>query len=94
MKPQPQKNSRRPVVDRIVDRTKAISKDAVIHLLRTESGEHYRVIQLLRRNDYCESIYFVRDGFPQLLRKIYLPLNKVPEPNFEKFIEQGGPFQN
>lgn len=75
--------------DRIVDRHKSISKNVVIYLLRTETGEHYRVIQLLRREDYVESIYFIHSGVPTLMRQVYLPLNKFPEPDFEKFIECG-----
>lgn len=77
------------MADRIVVQEKTIAKNVVIFIIFTESGDHYHVIQLLRKDDYVETIYFIRAGLPVMVRQTYLPLNKFPKPNFEQFIETG-----
>lgn len=77
------------MADRILTQEKTISKNIVFYLIFTESGDHYRVIQILRPKDYCETIYFIRNGIPVVMRQTYLPLNKFPTPNFQQYIETG-----
>lgn len=78
--------------DKIIERTKRVANNTIIHLLRTESGDTFRVIQILHKEYYSESIYFVKNKIPILMRQEILLMSQVEirrQNNFEDFVQYG-----
>lgn len=86
--------SRRPStgtpVDKILECSKTVTGDVVTYQVWTEDRMQYKVIQRVHADQYTETIYFMARGVPHLLRKITLPLQRMPRISFKEFIEGVG----
>lgn len=77
-------------MDKIIVMRKTVVKDTVTYSIRTEDELLYQVIQTVHGGSYTECIYFIARDVPHLLRKLTLPLQKTPVPDFKNFIEGQG----
>jgi hypothetical protein len=73
--------------DKIKELRKVVKNNIIRYTVVTECGDTYHVAQVVNADYYRETIYFIMNGRPCLVRECLIPINKLPEPNFEKFIE-------
>ncbi len=74
-------------MDKIEKYTKKLLPHLIVHSITTQDGLDYQVLHWLKKKEFVESIFFLSDVGPVLLRRVTLPLSARVTPDFRRFIE-------